>query len=67
MWVLQVRLDYALTPWGCLAWNSAIACTRFSTGSAPSSFTRESHSLRLLSMSSRDSSDVTLDKVVSTG
>lgn len=67
MWILQVRLDYALTPWGCPVWSSEIACTRFNTGSAPSSFTRESHPFRLLSMSSRDSSDVTLNEVVSTG
>jgi hypothetical protein len=44
-----------------------MVCTRFSTGSAPSSLVRESHRLRLLSISSRDSSDVTLDKVVSAG
>ena len=44
-----------------------MAFTRFGTGSASSPFTRESHPLRLLSMSSRDSSDVTLGKVVSAG
>ena len=63
---LQMRLHYALAS-GCPAWSSAMVCTRFRTGSAPSPFTRESHPLRLLTMSSRDSSDVTLVKVFSTG